>query len=150
MWQRTVMAEESLKIKASGLLQPFGAAGAELVWNPVQQVLPLTLLAFGVKGSRMDDAAATVFSLSRILTLSGLSKPGRLARGVELSTAVMRAAFALRLTTEGLMLLRSVKAEAFLDFGVTPDLLALGPVATEQYSGAVVVQSFGRSGSTRH
>lgn len=81
----------------------------------------------------MEDAADAVFSLSRMLTFSGLRRPGRLTRGVELSTADMRAAFALRLTTEGLMLLRSVKAGAFLPLGAAPDLLALGPV-TQQHT----------------
>ena len=88
----------------------------------------LTLLALGVKGSRMEVAAETVFSLSRMLTFSGFRRPGRLARGVELSTADISAAFALRLTSEGLMLLRSVRAEGFLAFGVMPDLLALRAV----------------------
>lgn len=51
----------------------------------------------------------------------------RLARGVDWSTADIRAALALRLTTEGLMLRRSVKLEAFLGLGPVPVLLALGP-----------------------
>lgn len=80
----------------------------------------------------MEGAAEAVFSLSRMLTLRGFNRPTLLIRGVELSTADMRAAFALRLTTDGLMLLRSVKAEVF--FGVTPDLLALGPVAQRNTS----------------
>ena len=127
-----------------------GVEGNERMQYYVRQMFLLTLLAFGVKGSKIDDAAEAVFSLSRMLTFSGLSRPGRLARGVELSTAVMRAAFALRLTTEGLMLLRSVKAGAFLAFGVTPVLLALGPVTIEELLGTVVMQSFRGSSSTRH
>ena len=75
----------------------------------------------------MEVAADTLFSLSSMLTLRGFKRPARLMRGVELSTADMRAAFALRRTTDGLMLLRSVKAEVFL--GVMPVLLALGPAA---------------------
>ena len=54
-------------------------------------------------------------------------KKGRLARGVELSTADIRTAFALRLTTDGLMLRRSVRLVVFLGLGPVPVLLALGP-----------------------
>ena len=87
----------------------------------------LTLSALGVKGSSKDGLAA--FSLSRMFTSRGFRKPARLAtRGVELSTADMRAAFALRLTADGLMLRRSAEMAAFLaDLGMAPVLLALGP-----------------------
>lgn len=44
----------------------------------------------------------------------------------------MRAAFVLRLITDGLMLLRSVNAEGFLAFGAMPVLLALGPVEQQR------------------
>ena len=83
-----------------------------------------------MKGSRRDGFAEVAFSLSRMFTSRGFRKPARLLmRGVELSTADMRAAFALRLTTEGLRLRRSAELDAFLaDLGTAPDLLALGPV----------------------
>ena len=91
--------------------------------------LIVTLSALGVKGSRRDGFAETEFSLSRMFTFRGFNKPARLLmRGVELSTADMRAAFALRLTTDGLRLHRSAELNAFLsDLGTAPDLLALGP-----------------------
>ncbi len=99
----------------------------------------LTLSAFGVKGNSRDGLAEAEFSLSRMLTSRGLRKPARLlVRGVELSTADMRAAFALRLTTEGLMLRRSAELKVFLaDLGTAPVLLALGPiVCTAQFENA--------------
>ncbi len=91
--------------------------------------LIVTLSALGVKGSRRDGFAEAEFSLSRMFTSRGFKKPARLlVRGVELSTADMRAAFALRLTTDGLRLRRSTELDAFLaDLGTAPDLLALGP-----------------------
>lgn len=85
-----------------------------------------TLFALGVNGSSSEAGAAEEFSLSRMLMSKGLKK-GRLARGVEQSTADMRAAFALRLTTDGLMLRRSARLDAFLGLGPVPVLLALGP-----------------------
>ena len=85
-----------------------------------------TLFALGVNGNSSEAGVAEEFSLSRILMSKGLKK-GRLARGVELSTADMRAAFALRRTTDGLMLRRSVRLDAFLGLGPVPVLLALGP-----------------------
>ena len=85
----------------------------------------LTLFALGVKGNNSD---AEEFSLSRMLMSKGFRKPMRLARGVDWSTADIRAALALRLTTEGLMLRRSVKLDALLGLGPVPVLLALGPV----------------------
>ena len=85
-----------------------------------------TLFALGVNGNSNEAGDAEEFSLSRMLMSKGLKK-GRLARGVELSTADMRAAFALRLTTDGLMLRGSVRLDAFLDSGPVPDLFALGP-----------------------
>ena len=87
----------------------------------------LTLFALGVNGNNSEAGAAEEFSLSRMLMSKGLKKLVRLARGVELSTADMRAAFALRLTTDGLMLRRSVRLDAFLGLGPEPVLLALGP-----------------------
>lgn len=53
--------------------------GAELAsYGPGSMVeLQHTLFALGVKGSSMDDAATTAFSLSTTLTLSGL-RSGRL------------------------------------------------------------------------
>ncbi len=92
--------------------------------------LIVTLSALGVKGSRRAGFAEAEFSLSRMFTSRGFKKPARLLmRGVELSTADMRAAFALRLTTDGLRLRRAAELDAFLaDLGTAPDLLALGPV----------------------
>ena len=81
-----------------------------------------------MKGNNSEVGDAEEFSLSRMLMSRGFRKPVRLARGVELSTADMRAAFALRLTTDGLVLRRSVRVDAFLGFGPVPVLLALGPV----------------------
>lgn len=87
----------------------------------------LTLFALGVNGNSSEAGDAEEFSLSRMLMSKGLKKQVRLARGVELSTADMRAAFALRLTTDGLMLRRSARLDAFLGLGPVPVLLALGP-----------------------
>ena len=93
----------------------------------------LTLFALGVKGSKSEGPYVEEFSLSRMLTSRGFKKPVRLVRGVELSTADMRAAFALRLTTEGLMLRRSGMLAAFLGLGPAPVLLALGPAKHYQH-----------------
>jgi len=89
--------------------------------------LIVTLSALGVKGSRRDGFAEAEFSLSRMFTSRGFKKPARLlVRGVELSTADMRAAFALRLTTDGLRLRRSTELDAFLaDLGTAPDSVGL-------------------------
>ena len=84
-----------------------------------------------MKGSRSEASETDEFSLSRMLTFRGFRKPARLARGVELSTADMRAALALRLTTEGLLLRTSAGLNAFLTFGPAPDLLALGPTVDD-------------------
>lgn len=91
----------------------------------MQCIGQLTLFALGVNG---NSSGAEEFSLSRMLTSKGFRKPMRLARGVDWSTADIRAALALRLTTEGLMLRRSVKLAALLGLGAVPVLLALGPV----------------------
>ena len=104
----------------------------------------LTLSALGVKGNSKDGLAEDEFSLSRMFTSRGFRKPARLVmRGVELSTADIRAAFALRLTADGLMLRRSAEVAAFLaDLGMVPVLLALGPAEIgswlrwAQYNGA--------------
>jgi len=100
--------------------------GSQLI---IASKLIVTLSALGVKGSKRDGFAEAEFSLSRMFTFRGFNKPARLLmRGVELSTADMRAAFALRLTTDGLRLRRSAELDAFLaDLGTAPDLLALGP-----------------------
>ena len=80
-----------------------------------------------MNGKSKEGLADAEFSLSRMLTFKGFRKPARLVvRGVELSTADMRAALARRLTADGLTLRRS--ADGFLaDLGRAPDLLALGP-----------------------
>ena len=66
---------------------------------------------------------------------------------MELSTADIRAAFALRLTADGLMLRRSAEVAAFLaDLGMVPVLLALGPAEIgawlrwAQYNGATATR----------
>ena len=96
-----------------------------------------TLFALGVNGNSSEAGDAEEFSLSRMLMSKGLKK-GRLARGVELSTADMRAAVALRLTTDGLMLRRSVKLDAFLGLGPVPVLLALGPAGRGNHVSGII------------
>lgn len=114
----------------------------------------LTLFALGVNGNNSEAGDAEEFSLSRMLVSKGLKKQVRLARGVELSTADMRAAFALRLTTDGLMLRRSVWLDAFLGLGPVPVLLALGPAGRQkvrdQQEGTCKQQPVDTSKQTKH
>lgn len=108
--------------------------------------LVFTLSALGVKGSSRVGFAEAEFSLLRMFTSRGLRKPARLlVRGVELSTADMRAAFALRLTTDGLRLRRSSELHAFLaDLRTAPDLLALGPADVQLWGEARLPYAMGQ------